>query len=60
MSNNRYIKILNGIKDQKENKVNSKRTYEYKCLKCGLIAMFDRNQPSARCPNDGYTMYRID
>lgn len=33
--------------------------YEYECKRCGLVLEFNRNQPNAKCPNDGSTMYRI-
>lgn len=41
------------------NENSTKSSYEYKCLRCGLTLEFNRNQTSAKCPNDGSTMYRI-
>lgn len=37
----------------------SKGSYEYRCSRCGLVLEFNRNQPSAKCPNDGSNMMRI-
>jgi predicted RNA-binding Zn-ribbon protein involved in translation (DUF1610 family) len=52
----RKDQILNKIKELKDN--SNSKTYEYKCLRCGLVLTFNRNQPNISCPNDGNTMYR--
>jgi predicted RNA-binding Zn-ribbon protein involved in translation (DUF1610 family) len=52
----RKDQILNKIKEQKDSL--QSKSYEYKCLRCGLVLTFNRNQPNIRCPNDGNTMYR--
>ena len=52
----RKDQILNHIKEQKNNSIS--KTYEYKCLRCGLVLSFNRNQPNIKCPNDGNTMYK--
>ena len=63
---NRISEILTSIKrslsnsccDKADEKVSA--SYEYECKRCGLVLEFNRNQPNAKCPNDGSTMYRID
>jgi hypothetical protein len=66
MANNRFDQILNSIKNSldksccQEGEEKSLAGYEYECKRCGLVLEFNRNQPNAKCPNDGSTMYRID
>ncbi|MEI6377404.1 MAG: hypothetical protein WCO97_09440 [bacterium] len=31
-------------------------TYTYKCPNCGLVQQYDRPNPGAKCPNDGWIM----
>lgn len=63
---NRITEILNSvqntIKDSCCNNTEEKTEagYEYQCKRCGLVLEFNRNQPNAKCPNDGSTMYRVD
>lgn len=60
--NNRILNILNQIKNsilKKNESVCTSASYKYKCLKCGLILEFNRNQSSTRCPNDNSTMLRV-
>jgi predicted RNA-binding Zn-ribbon protein involved in translation (DUF1610 family) len=52
----RKDQILNKIKEIKHNTVS--KTYEYECLRCGLVLSFNRNQSNVKCPNDGNTMYK--
>lgn len=60
--NNRIFNILNQIKNsilEKNEQARTSASYRYKCLKCGLILEFNRNQSSTKCPNDNSTMLRV-